>query len=334
MTSPKGTLFLTRSELAALMTMEEYIRGIENAFRMHGEGLTYGTDMIHGDTPGELEFHIKSGGLKLGEKLYYGLKINGSCFTNMSKFGLPNIMGAIILFDGEKGFPLAIVDSIEPTIKRTGAGTAVAVKHLAKKGSKTLAICGCGNQGKIQLKAIKEILPVQQVFAYDQDNESAKAYADQMGRDPAITIQAVEDLASAVSKSDVVITCTPSKKPFMMKEFVTPGTLVASIGSDSPDKQELDVSLMQGTKVVVDIIEQCAMAGELHHALEADILSKDGVHAEIGQIVAGKKPGREAEDEIIIYDATGSALQDTAAAALCYEKAIKKQIGRYINFFE
>ncbi len=334
MTSPKGTLLLTRSELAALMSMEEYIQGIENAFRMHGEGLTYGTDMIHGDTPGELEFHIKSGGLKLGERLYYGLKINGSCFTNIPKFGLPNIMGAIILFDGEKGFPLAIIDSIEPTIKRTGAGTAVAVKHLAKKDSKTLTICGCGNQGRIQLKAIKEVLPVQQVFAYDQDNESAKAYAEQMGQDLAITIQAVEDLAVAVNNSDVVITCTPSKKPFMMKEFVTPGTLVASIGSDSPDKQELGVSLMQGTKVVVDILKQCAMAGELHHALEADILSKDAVHAEIGQIVAGKRPGREAEDEIIIYDATGTALQDTAAAALCYEKAVEKQMGRYINFFE
>ena len=334
MTTPKGTLFLTRSELAALMTMEEYIQGIENAFRMHGEGLTYGTDMIHGDTPGELEFHIKSGGLKLGERLYYGLKINGSCFTNMPKFGLPNIMGAIILFDGEKGFPLAIIDSIEPTIKRTGAGTAVAVKHLAKKDSKTLTICGCGNQGRIQLKAIKEVLPVKQVFAYDQDNESAKAYAEQMGQDAAITIQATKDLAVAVNNSDVVITCTPSKKPYMMKEFITPGTLVASIGSDSPDKQELSVFLMQGTKVVVDILEQCVKAGELHHALEADVLSKNGVHAEIGQIVAGKKPGRETEDEIIVYDATGTALQDTAAAALCYEKAIKKQIGKYINFFE
>ena len=334
MTSPKGTLFLTRSELAALMSMEEYIQGIENAFRMHGEGLTYGTDMIHGDTPGELEFHIKSGGLKLGERLYYGLKINGSCFTNMPKFGLPNIMGAIILFDGEKGFPLAIVDSIEPTIKRTGAGTAVAAKYLAKKDSKTVTICGCGNQGRIQLKAIKEVLPVKQVFAYDQDNESAKAYAEQMGQDAAITIQATKDLAVAVNNSDVVITCTPSKKPYMMKEFITPGTLVASIGSDSPDKQELSVFLMQGTKVVVDILEQCVKAGELHHALEADVLSKNGVHAEIGQIVAGKKPGRETEDEIIVYDATGTALQDTAAAALCYEKAIKKQIGKYINFFE
>ena len=91
----KGTLLLTRSDLAALMSMKEYIQGIENAFRMHGEGLTYGTDMIHGDTPGELEFHIKSGGLTLKDKRYYGLKINGSCFTNMTRFGLPNIMGAI-----------------------------------------------------------------------------------------------------------------------------------------------------------------------------------------------------------------------------------------------
>ena len=334
MSEQKGTLLLTRSHLASLLSMEEYIRGIENAFCRHGEGQTYGTDMIHGDTPGELEFHIKAGGLRLGNKLYYGLKINASCFTNMANFGLPNIMGTIILFDAEKGVPLAIVDSIEPTIKRTGAGTAVAAKYLARPDAKTLTICGCGNQGRIQLTALKEVLAVERVFAFDQNNTSAKDYAVQMSDALGIPVEATESLQEAATLSDVLITCTPSKKPFVMKRYITPGTFVAAIGSDSPDKQELETSLLQGTKVVVDIFEQCAMAGELHHGLESGLITKETVHAEIGQIIAGKKPGRETPDEIIVYDATGTALQDTAAAALCYEKAVEKGIGQFVDFFK
>ena len=330
----RGTLLLTRSELADLMTMDDYIRGIEDTFRMHGEGSTYGTDMIHGDTPSDIEFHIKAGGLKLGNSLYYGLKINASSFSNMERFGLPNIMGAILLFDAEKGIPLAIVDSIDPTIKRTGAGTAVAAKYLARDNSETLTICGCGNQGRIQLTFVKEMLPVNHVFAFDQNERVSTEYAERMGQELSIRVEATRDLARAVGQSDIVVTCTPSKRPFLRKEFIRPGTFVAAIGADSPDKWELEPTLLQGTKVVVDILEQCAIAGELHHALEMGIIAKEDVHGEIGQIVAGKKPGRESDDEIIVYDSTGTALQDTAAAVICYEKALSSQKGRYISFFD
>ena len=334
MIEQKGTLLLTRSDLAAVLSMQEYIEGLENAFLRHGEGETYGNDMIHGATPGELEFHIKAGGLKLGDKRYYGLKINASCFSNMATFGIPNIMGAIVLFDAEKGFPLAVVDSIEPTIKRTGAGTAVAAKYLARSDSRTLTICGCGNQGRIQLEALKEVLPVEQVYAFDQNPAAAKDYAARMSDRFGIRVEAVESLQTAASESDVLISCTPSKRPFVMKKYIKPGTFVAAVGSDSPAKQELETALLQGTKVVVDILEQCAMAGELHHGLESGVIAKEDVHAEIGEIIAGKKPGRETPDEIIVYDATGTALQDTAAAALCYEKALEKGIEQFVNFFD
>jgi ornithine cyclodeaminase/alanine dehydrogenase len=253
---------------------------------------------------------------------------------NMAKFGLPNIMGTIVLFDAEKGTLLAIVDSIEPTIKRTGAGTAVAAKYLARPDSRILTICGCGDQGRIQLTALKEVLAVERVFAFDQNHTSAKDYAAQMSGELGIPVEATESLQSATSLSDVLITCTPSKKPFVMKKFIKPGTFVAAIGSDSPDKQELETSLLQGTKVVVDIFKQCAVAGELHHGLESGMITKDVVHAEIGQIVAGKKPGRETPTEIIVYDATGTALQDTAAVALCYEKAMEKGIGQFVDFLK
>jgi ornithine cyclodeaminase/alanine dehydrogenase len=155
-----------------------------------------------------------------------------------------------------------------------------------------------------------------------------------MSQKLSIDIEVPNDLANAASNSDIVVTCTPSKSPFLKKEFIQSGTLIASIGSDSPDKQELESTLMGGTKVVVDILVQCAALGELHHALKQEVLAIEQVHAEIGQIVAGKRAGRESEQEIIIYDATGTAIQNTAAAATCYEKAIKSGVGRYINLSE
>jgi ornithine cyclodeaminase/alanine dehydrogenase len=327
----KGTLVLNRSELSELMTLDEYIDGIEDAFRKHGEGKSFGTDMIHGDTPGDLEFHIKAGGLRLGEKLYYGLKMNGSCFKNKELYNLPNILGAILLFDGLTGYPLAVMDSIEPTIKRTGAGTAVALKYLARADSKILTVCGCGNQGRIQGKSAKAVLPLEKIFAYDINHEFARRYAQEIKKELGIEVIATEDLKTAVGDSDVVITCTPSREPYLLKEFVKLGTTVTAIGADSPDKQELESALFKGNKVVVDILAQCAVAGELHHALEKNLISVGDVHAEIGSIIAGRKPGRENQDEIIIYDATGTAIQDTAAAAICYEKAKQLDKGVYIN---
>jgi len=325
------TRILTRSEIASMMSLEDYLEGVEYAFRMHGLGKSFGTAMIHGATPGELEFHIKAGGLIWHDQKYYGLKINGSCFSNKELRGLPNILGAILLFDGESGFPLAVIDSGEPTIKRTGAGTAVAMKYLAAPDAKVMTICGCGNQGRVHVRFLRTVLPIAKIFAYDQSPETAKAFAHDLERESGISIQPTQDLASTVAQSKLVVTCTPSKTPFLFREYVMPGTTVAAVGSDTPEKQELDARLLQGNKVVVDILSQCAQAGELHHALQQNLLKIHDVHAEIGEIVCGKKPGRTSPSEIIIYDATGTALQDTAAAALCYEKAVAQNVGLSIN---
>jgi len=334
MTKIEDILILTRSELAGLMSLEDYIEGIEDAFRKHGQGQSFGTGMLHGETPGELEFHIKSGGLRLGDRAYFGLKINGSCFSNLKVRGLPNIMGAILLFDGEYGQPLAIVDSIDPTIKRTGAGTAVALKYLALPGSRVLTLCGCGNQGRFHSRFLKAVFPLEQIFAWDQDDIAADTFAAEMQESLGISVSAVSDLATVASQSQLIITCTPSKEAFLNQASISPGTTIAAVGSDSPDKQELDPGLLIKNKVVVDILAQCAKVGELHHALNTGEMTTEEVYAEIGEIVAGRKLGRENEDEIIVYDSTGTALQDTAAAALCYEKAKLHNIGQTVNLSE
>jgi alanine dehydrogenase len=325
------TLILTRSEIASLLELDDYLQGVEYALQSYGQGKSFGTAMVQGATPGELEFHIKAGGLVWHGRKYYGLKINGSCFSNREFRGLPNILGAILLFDGESGFPLAVIDSGEPTMKRTGAGTAVAMKYLAAPDVQVMTVCGCGNQGRIHVRFLRTIRPIAQVFAYDQNPEIARALVHDLEREGGLSAHPTQDLASAVAQSQIVVTCTPAKTPYLFKEYIRPGTTVAAVGSDNPEKQELDPRLLQGNKVVVDILSQCAQAGELHHALERNLLQIQDVYAEIGEIVSGKKPGRTSPAEIIIYDTTGTALQDTAAAALCYEKALARKVGRWIN---
>jgi len=143
-----------------------------------------------------------------------------------------------------------------------------------------------------------------------------------------IKVQPVADLEDHnIQASDVFVTCTPAKQFFLRKGFVPAGSFVAAVGADSPDKQELEPALMASSKVVVDILDQCERVGELHHAIAAGLMSREHIHAELGQIIAGKKTGRTSNEEIMIFDSTGTALQDIAAAAAIYEKALSIGIG-------
>jgi alanine dehydrogenase len=268
------------------------------------------------------------------DRLYFVAKANANFPENMQRFGLPLIQGIIVLCDGENGYPLALMDSIEITIQRTGAATAVAARYLAMPDSKIATICGCGNQGRISLQALARVLPIEKVFAYDSDESQAQRFASELAEELRIDVEAVNDLEASVRQSDMCITCTPAKQFFLKREFVSPGTFIAAVGADSPEKQDLEPSLMRGNKIVVDLLEQCAEFGELHHALDAGVVTVADVHAELGEVVAGVKPGRTSSEEIIIFDSTGMALQDVVAAATVYEKALSLGKGTLVNFAE
>ena len=325
-------LILNRNEIASLLNLDEYISVVEQAFKLYAEGRTLGTGLLHINAR-DGEFHIKAGGLDLGRS-YFGLKVNGGFFQNQARFGLPNIQGAIYLADAEHGSPLALMDSREITIKRTGAATAVAAKYLARADASVVTICGCGVQGRIQLEALSRVLPIKQAFAFSRNPDKALSFAEDMQAKLKIIVLPVTDLQCAVSGSDVCITCTPSKRYFLRKEYVSPGTYISAVGADSPDKQELEPALLASSKLVVDILDQCEHVGELHHGIAAGLMTRESVHAELGEIIAGKKPGRTSEKEITIFDSTGTALQDVAAAAAVYEKAVSTGIGTAYDLSE
>src|SRR5882724_10485484 len=327
---PDGTLLLTGRDVAALLSIEECMVAVEHAFKLYGEGRTSppGILGVHARDGG---FHIKAGLLEL-DRSYFAAKVNANFPDNGKRYGLPTIQGVVVLCDAENGYPLALIDSIEITIQRTGAATGVAAKHLARPDSKAVTICGCGNQGRISLRALTRVLSLGKVWAYDRDQSQAQHFARELGKELGMDIEVVADLETAVRQSDVCVTCTPSKQPFLKADFIGPGTFIAAVGADNPEKQELELALLGRNKLVVDVLEQGATIGELHHALDARVITRDDVYGELGDVIAGIKPGRISSDEIIIFDSTGMALQDVVTAAAVYEKALTKGTGTLIDF--
>lgn len=325
------TMLLTRDDLHQLLTRQDYLDVVDTAFRAHAEGRVFAPALMHVDAD-EGEFHIKAGGLKL-DRNYFALKTNGGFFGNADKYNLPPIQGVILLFDADNGYPIAIMDSTAITLGRTGATTALAAKYLAREDSRTVTICGCGNQGAEHLRYLTMVRPIETAYAVDLDDEKACSFADQLSRELGIEVIPGCDLDDVMKVSDICITCTPSRVPFIEARHIHSGMFIAAIGADSPDKQELAPEVLASATVVVDLIEQCAAVGELHHTLEAGLMTLNEVHAELGELLTGRKRGRTTNDEVIVFDATGTALQDAAAAAAAFERAGETGFDRSFDFF-
>lgn len=324
------TLLLTRQDVIRLLDLDACIGAVERAFRLHGEGRAPPPGVL-GMPLTDGGFHIKAAAMTSeGGRHYFAVKTNGNFFHN-PEHGKPRIQGVIALCDGDDGTPLAVMDSIEITVQRTGAATAVAAKFLARPDSASATICGCGVQGRIQLRALTRVRPITTVHAWDTNPEAAARFATAMTAGVGITVTPVSDLARAVRASDIVVTATPARAFFLRREWVAPGTFVAAVGADNDDKQEIDPALLAANVVVADVLEQCATIGDLHHALAAGVMSQDQVRGELGQVLAGVRPGRETPEEIVIFDSTGTALQDVAAAAVVYETALRTGAGTRVE---
>jgi alanine dehydrogenase len=321
----RETRLLSASDVRSLLTMADCIEAVESGFRALGEGKLPAPEILslHSELGG---LHVKAAVWRNGSQ-YFVAKANANFPGNPKTHGLPTIQGVIILCDANNGELLALMDSIEITALRTAAATAVAARYLARRDSKVVSICGCGRQGAVQLRAILAILPIETVYAYDTDRDAAARFARENKN-----ARVVDNLVDALRTSDVVVTCTPAKEYFVNIDDIRPGTFIAAVGADNELKQELDPHLFLAGKVVVDSLSQCLKIGDLHHAVEDGRASVESVHAELADVVAGNKPGRTSPDEITIFDSTGIAVEDAAAAALVYEKACGSNVGMSFRF--
>lgn len=322
-----GLLVLSRTEIARLMEFSDYVEAVEAALIAAAAGRAIAPPTTSLDVPSGA-FHAKGAALHTADGAAVAFKINGNFPSNPATTGLPTVQGIIYLADGANGRPLALMDSIEITINRTGAATALAVRHLARPDSRTATICGAGVQGRIQAAAVAASTGLERMYVWDAKPDAATTLAADLAHDLRLDVRACRDLEPA-RDSDIVVTCTSARQPFLTPDLVRPGTFIAAVGADNPDKQEIAPALFAGTRVVVDSLEQCAEIGDLHHALTAGIITREDVHATLAEIVAGLKPGRVDAREITLFDSTGLGLQDVAAAYAIYRRAVATGSGAH-----
>jgi ornithine cyclodeaminase/alanine dehydrogenase-like protein (mu-crystallin family) len=305
------TLLLGRADVERLLPAVACIEAVEEAFRDHALGKV--------PSPGILGMHAANGGFHVKAGFlggYFAAKINANFPGNTA---LPTIQGAVILFDAANGRPLAIMDSISITAIRTAAATALAAKYLAREDCETMLVCGCGGQAASQLQALLCVRKPRRIFAYDRDAGRASAFAARSGAAVA------DDLAEAARASDIIVTCTTATRYFITRGMIRPGAFIAAVGADNEHKQEIEPALLAQAKVITDLTEQAARIGDLHHAIEAGVMKAADVHAELGEVISGRKRARESAEEIIVFDSTGTGLQDVAAAIAVYKRALEQE---------
>lgn len=326
--SDSGLLVLSRSDIARLMAYEDYVAAVEAAFVAAENGRAVAPPAAALHVPGG-SFHAKGAAL-LGEGAVTAIKVNGNFPGNPAANGLPTVQGVIYLADGQNGRPLAVMDSIEVTINRTAAATTLAARHLARPDSRIVTICGAGVQGRIQLIAIAAAARLERVHIWDAKAEAAERLAREMSPALKLDIRATTDL-SVTRQSDIIVTCTSARQAFLTRDLVKPGTFISAVGADNSDKQEIDPGLYAASIAVVDSVEQAVEIGDLHHALAAGAVTTDHVHATLGEILAGAKPGRRDPAAITLFDSTGMGLQDVAAAAAIYRRALANGAGTRLS---
>jgi ornithine cyclodeaminase/alanine dehydrogenase-like protein (mu-crystallin family) len=313
-------LLLSGADVERWLTPEACTAAVEEAFRRLAVGGVPAPGIL-GLHAAEGSFHVKAGFLT-ADRPYFAAKINANFPHNGPRHGLPTIQGAVILFDAANGAPLALMDSISITALRTAAATAVAARYLAPEECTTALICGCGGQALAQLRALFTVCKPRRLLVYDENRARAVTFAAAAGSELAIEAVPAADLAEAVAASRMLVTCTTARRYFITRAMVRPGTFIAAVGADNEHKQEIDPQLLAASKLVTDLTEQAATIGDLHHAIAAGVMTKADVHAELGEVVEGRKAGRSSDEEIIVFDSTGTGLQDVAAAIAVYQRAI------------
>ncbi len=324
------TLYLTQEEVESLLDMKRAIEAVESAFREMALGNI--------EMPPRVYLHFeKYNGVLIAMPAYIrpldaaGLKVVTVHPDNPKKHGLPAVIARIILNDPAKGEPLAIMDGTYITAMRTGAAGAVAAKYLSRENSRTTAIIGCGVQGRSQLLGLCEVRPIEEAKVYDVVPSARRRYVEEMSGKTGIDIKEAESVGEAVKDADIIVTCTPSQSPFLSGDMLSPGVHVSAIGADTAAKRELETSVLtRADKIVVDFKPQAFIVGDFAIPLKEGAIREEDVYAEMGEIVAGLKPGRESDEEITLFKATGLAIQDVGTAYKVYRLARERGVGREI----
>jgi ornithine cyclodeaminase len=324
-------LVLREAEIRGLIGPAQALAAVRDAFVRLARGEATLPGVIGLDIPPHGgEVHVK--GAWLHGTPYFSIKEAAGFYANAGH-GLPVGSGLILVFDAATGFLRALLlDNAYLTELRTGAAGALAADLLARKQVRRAAILGAGGQARYQLEALLGVRRPERVAIWSRTPERARACAAELQARFSLPVEAAASAREAAAGSALIVTATPAREPVLRAEWVEPGTHVTAVGSDGPDKQELDVELLaRADKVVADRLDQCLRLGEIHHAVAAGRFSAEALHAELGELAAGLKPGRTSETEITVADLTGVGVQDAAVANVVVAEALARGIGQSLE---
>ncbi len=316
-------LYLSRADVEAVgVSMPEIIDALEEAFRQHGEGQV--------EMPPKPGVHSRPDAFIHAMPCYIpgpeaiGVKWVAGYPDNPQR-GLPYISGLLVLNDADTGLPLAVMDCTWITAKRTGAATALAARYLARPDSQTVGILGCGVQGRSNLEALRVLFPVRRVMAYDRTAQNATRFADEVRARWDLEVTVVDQPRQAVSGCDIVVTAGPilhQPHATIQAGWLEPGAFASLVDFDSywdrPALAEVD-------KFCTDDLPQLAHYQQMGYFQEIP-----PIYASLGELVTGRKPGRQSPAERTMTANLGLALDDMATAPIVYRRALEYQIGRWL----
>jgi ectoine utilization protein EutC len=319
---------LTEDEIRRCVAMDhEAIRVVEDGFTRLANGQATIPPIMRIDIPeNKGEVDVKSAYIRGRDS--FAIKIASGFFENY-RLGLPSGSGMMVLVSSKTGVPQAVLlDNGYLTNVRTGAAGAVAAKYLAREKIQTAGVIGSGTQARYQMVALKLVRDFQRLMIYGIILDEVDRYVSEMEPVLGVEIEKADDLETVVRGSDIVVTTTPSRDPYLRAEWLHLGLHITAMGSDAEEKQELYPDVLSHADLVVcDLKSQCFRLGELHHGVEEGTISPDEEIIELGEFTSGKKPGRRSAEQVTMCDLTGVGVQDTAIALLAYERAVEKGLG-------
>ena len=331
----KQVAILSKEDTQKVLKIEDVIKAVDSVYRQKAEGKAVVWPMVFYEfEPGVADMDIKSGWLK--DSGIFGLKLVSWFLKNPEK-GLPQLTGTLMVMNAETGEPLGFLDAAYITGIRTGAAGALGAKYLARPESEKLLLVGAGHVAQFQIAAMLVLFPeLKEIMIYDPlDFEKAVTFAEKMPdilKDdfgistdirPAFIPVDVGEIEKAVGESDIIITVTPSRSPIIKESWVRKGTHFSCIGADLPGKEEIDPEIFKVARVFADDIPQCCRVGELEIPVAKGFISAEDVAGEIGDVATGKVQGRENDNQITIFDATGTALLDLITGKLALDKIVE-----------
>jgi len=326
------SLVLTGAEVMQVLDMDLALAAVREAFRAYGEGRV--------NMPPKAYLTLARGDFRAmyGEIFLPGGHVCGLKWVNVHPGnplqGLPTVMAKVVLNDPETGFEWADMDGTFLTNYRTGAAGGVAVEVLARPDAAKLGVIGAGEQARTQIMAIMKVRPIQEIIICDCARARAQTLRQEMATQYPVPVRLAPDPRETTLASDILVTVTPSAEPLVMMDWVRPGTHINAIGADAKGKQELDPAILKAARVVVDDWAQASHSGEINVPLARGDITPAMIYGSLGEVVAGKKPGRQKPEEITVFDSTGLVIQDLSLGLAIFNRAKEQGLGEAKEFLK